>query len=924
MNRQSQYEGLPSRPHDVSSRLHQLRSTSDSQLVVRPPGESDEVVISNIFSPLNSSSESSADHDRYAATTRRDEDACLREGPFAFGSPVSVAELNIFSASSTNNTTKDASKTTEDQAHLIPKVLKRRSRGVDSPKKTVDTRNVYVSAIVNATTTNSSSTTNGSAPGSGSKKSSLTSSLASSSSSDSVDSSASLSIHLEDLLDQLLAPTFKEPEKLPKLPSTTATRPTSSSHPVRQGPPPLIPRPLISTTTKKEVTSCHRRQNTSDSTRSAVAAVARGASKAAQEAASDPAIVLDRPVSCPRRQRTAESHTFPDVPITSNQSVEKNPKKIPCAKSPARIRRPRPPRHDCTKSGSSGSMLRMKRSVLKKAAGREAVPAAAAAAFEDDKPAACPLLTGESASTAVLPIREITVTPKILLEEFGVDDVGNAFAQDARDDDSFVLQDVPLLQEAAVVDLHPLHGDCDRAGIATTPSQTTIQTWLNMPQQRWTNSEPVLKFPSDPTESVDNGIHSKSESNLLLEQDRKKSGTICRQPSYDESTSCNDTVCDDRMFQAWLNLPPRVCTTHPDDKTCRVDTPTRMTIDIAEQWVAAAAVRPANSIGECDVSAIAETSTENMSLPSFFLDCRGLPTEGVEGYEQARTPIGSTRSVRSIVQEAAADLEKRLSLPPLMPHRRKPSFFMDDSIELESDQNKMVQSLWSSMPALCHSSLPPNADDKSRNLRSSWPTIRARLDSEDSACTAATTAPPSIPTRFRRQDSLLSEEADCETMMNFNQRSPSVSPTRRASLPPTRPHRRKPSLFLDDITTNSGDDDAYNNGKVESMWSSLPVFSKASLPPLTSAPRRSLKLPPSMPHRRKPSLNILEDGEEGMIEMWLTHDHSHGSCNGSVHSIGSTSPDSLPGGPPAQRHRRQLSQADSVCSIFLMEGEVEI
>ena len=203
MNRQSQYEGLPSRPHDVSSRLHQLRSTSDSQLVVRPPGESDEVVISNIFSPLNSSSESSADHDRYAATTRRDEDACLREGPFAFGSPVSVAELNIFSTSSTNNTTKDASKTTEDQAHLIPKVLKRRSRGVDSPKKTVDTRNVYVSAIVNATTTNSSSTTNGSAPGSGSKKSSLTSSLASSSSSDSVDSSASLSIHLEDLLDQL-------------------------------------------------------------------------------------------------------------------------------------------------------------------------------------------------------------------------------------------------------------------------------------------------------------------------------------------------------------------------------------------------------------------------------------------------------------------------------------------------------------------------------------------------------------------------------------------------------------------------------------------------------------------------------------------------------------------------------------------------
>ena len=955
MNRQTCAVDNVARPHH-----HQRRGVSDSGLLPGPSSTdvNDSPVIYNVFSPLNSSSEgsSSADQQRCVpATSRRQEDAaCLREPSFSLiGSPSSVAELEVFETFSNAHVSqpilcknRGAKKKKDERLHP----LKRRfTRGVDSPKKLVETRNVYIStlrssapelklptktAVPNVSNTSSFN----------SKQSSLTS--ASCCSTNSSPGPITRRPPLDDLLNELL-----EAKHL---------RMTSHTLSKTSDPRDCIARPCF----PKKNASHHRRQNTSDSTRSAVAAVARGASKAVAEdneitwgrssSSSSKTAALDRPLSRPRRQHTAGSADFP----SENECIgNSNPKetssirtKVSSTKAPARIARPKPPRHDCTSQLAGGGCAKiklMKRASLKKAAEENA---------SGDRPVPCPLRQSTTEKSTAAPVLEISLAPKTLFDDSAVtsdlDDPAlplspESVLDNAGDDDSLVLEDVHP---------SPHKGQFNH----NSASDSTILTWLNMPQHRWSNSEPVLKVPSPPQLKRSHcRSRSKSDSDLVvpeLESEQTAEQVtvpgLGRQPSYDESTSCNDPSCDDRMFQAWMKMPPRACTTHTtidnDLKTgFGVDcTPTGKVIDIAEQWVAAAtsssaARRGANNISDIkDVSGVAAEVDDNVSLPSFFMDCTGLPSAADDSFgprlivNATRTPLtlsptskdtpvsnpttvynchGTSNiietntqlvttpdSVATVLNEAASnDLKKRTSLPPLMPHRRKPSLFVDDSIELESAPKAK---LWSSMPVLSHSTLPSpipvTSDTLPRQtctgLRSLWPPLHCEKSIpipmvQPKSASIATTS---------RQD---------------------ISATKRASLPPIMPHRRKPSLFLDDDLASHDSDnnvkrgDAYNGGKIESMWSSLPIFCKQDLPfyeesvaPSEQPFKDSSQLPPTMPHRRKPSLHVIEqEGEGGTIELMLP----------------STDANAL-GAMPT---RKLLpSRSESFCSIVLKEGEAEI
>ena len=940
----------------------QRRSVRDIGRLPRPSNEDNaNAVIYNVFSPLNSSSEesSSADQQRCVpATSRSQEDAtCLREPSFSLiGSPSSVAELQVFEALSTAHVSqpilfKDQGGTKKKNEEFLHPLKRRATRGVDSPKKIVDTRNVYMSAVRASSAPEPIVPTVSNTSSFNSKQSSLTS-ASFSSSTDSRAGPITRRPPLDDLLNQLLHHRI-------------------SSHILSKNP---DPRACIGRPSKKNGLHHHRRQNTSDSTRSAVAAVARGASKAVAEddeitwgrtaSISCKTTALDRPVARPRRQHTAGSADFPSN-LTENDVIDNaNPKSTPSArtkvlstKAPARIARPKPPRHDCTSQLAGGGCAKiklMKRLSLQKAAENGS----------GDKQVVCPLRQSTTERASSAPVLEIAVSPKALFDDSMVtsdlDDSAlprspESVVDNAGDDDSLALEDVQP---------SPHKGHFNHVAA----SDSTILAWLNMPQHRWSNSEPVLKVPS-PAQLKRSYCRSlsKSESNLIvheLETEQVVAPGLGRQPSYDESTSCNDPSCDDRMFQAWMKMPPRACTTHAtidnDLKTGRgVDcTPTGKVIDIAEQWVAAAASgsaarRRANNISDIkDVSGIAaDASVDNVSLPSIFMDCTGLPTAADDSFgprlmiETSRTPLTMTptsietpdprpttvhdcygtnniidtktpiimapHAVPTVTDASVSiDLKRRTSLPPLKPHRRKPSLFMDDSIELESDQKT---TMWSSLPVLSHATLPSPIPvtcdtlpkETVSGLRSLWPP----LHSEGSI--PASTAQP-------KRKGIVNAHAPEQPVKS--------SASKRASLPPIMPHRRKPSLFLDDLASDDSGiiervDDAYNGGRIESMWSSLPIFSKKDLPLHDGRVSQhghpfgaTSQVPPTMPHRRKPSLHIIEqEGPGGTIEAMLKPGY-HGSENTTTRSTmgASTTRKLLP------------SRSESFCSIVLMEGEVEI
>jgi len=537
---------------------------------------------------------------------------------------------------------------------------------------------------------------------------------------------------------------------------------------------------------------------------------------------------------------------------------------------------------------------------------------------EADRPAARPLrqrtaeCSSSSSSVSVLPVREIILSPASAVK------VDDATADDTRDEASIYLEDNEKEDD------HP-----DDVGLAHVlhssfnPSAECISTWLNMPgEQRWSNSEPILITPQNLTAG---------QLPMAQPDDRENiSDTLCRQTSYDESTT-NDTACDDRMFQAWLKMPPRACTTHEE----YVAPPALLTTDIP-----VARFSSQQATAEKLFSSCSSSSSCDLSMP--LLENTGRSQAPLDDKEEGPAKDRAyTKSVVSIAKQAEADMRRRLVLPPPMPHRRLPSLLVD-SFEIEEFEDNVINPLWSSMPAIASASLslhcPPG-------LRSSWPSIRPRLDSEESANTQASA--PSIPIRYRRQDSFLSDEAECDNILltTAKPKSPSLSPTRRSLLPPTLPHRRKPSLCLDDMSKTSGDESAaYNRGRVESMWSSVPIFSSANLPPTpktsitsTSTRRRrsSMEEPPMKPHRRKPSLNIEEGEEDGNIEIWLTHDHHlYGSSESIIHSMSTSAQHfrrassltaNAGGSKTCWRQRRpQTSRSDSVNSIVLQEGEVEI
>jgi hypothetical protein len=948
--------------------------------------------------------------DKISQTNERD----LPEGPSLINtsinstSPLSVIEL--FQQQQRRPKTPDVEISKLQQQAAATRV---RRRGVDSPKRAVDTKNVYVSVFSNSTATAAKATTT--------SKGSL--------------SGTSLEEYYKTLTHPASGVVTKShaPSVLPPLAEASA-RPGKPKNPASAG---------------------HRRQNTCDSTNSKVAAVARGASKAALETpdfhAREIANVLkpvpavltaDRPVACPRRQHTATSDAFPNLSSSEEDDDQSLTLDQLCRtrnsndKPRAKINRPRPPRHDTVRAQGHASMQGMKRSVLHNKPrtlepkhGRPHEPSQLAVV---DRPAPRPerqptvekpMVVGIPAA----PVRELSLTPKALLERFSKECNDDARQHDARDDDSFALEEDD--DDDGAYFLSTDASTRKPTGMSPTPHPTWHAPAIQAhPHERWSNSEPILRVPrswsshSQNSYAVKTMFHNSTAAVMLMDESQRTFGEdedghddfapllsvqqarakslIVSNPSDEDDTTANDASCDDRMFQAWLKMPPRVCTTHfhhpeaEDDSVPLYYTTAALSMDEAgatERWLATAAAptppgqqqqvlstTPSSIRYQCDaqkfcigdfgggdgmpcsndpdifldVSAIEEVvSLDHLSLPSFFSDCRGHTERDQMIHRQHSSAVAIVKGVSpkpslSSKRSSVEELQLRMSLHPPMPHRRKPSLHVheQDDGALAAEEGKAIQAFWSSMPVLANFSFDDSIDitattSPSQQLDnwSSWPSIQLRTDVVEHG--GAHQQPPKLPTRFRSQDSVSTCEVECETKVAKpvpSQHHPigpeRMSPTRRASMPPLQPHRRKPSLHLDDLSVTSlekSNADYTPHNPIAAMWASLPVLSMSA----SAKKRSSLMLPPVMPHRRKPSLNILENGDEGMIEMWLSHHNrnsfgSHGGDNRSV--IANDTPLMSPGsGAPAwvasRGHRRNDSCAgESVCSIVLKEGEVEI
>jgi hypothetical protein len=895
----------------------------------------------------------------------------------------------------------------------------RRDRGVDSPKRAVDTKNVYVSVFSNSTKATTTTT--------GSKVPLSRTSLES----DYKTLKNAASAFVTKSLASSALPPLTEPSARPGMPKNPAT-------------------------------AGHRRQNTSDSTNSKVAAVARGASKAALEtadihtrdvncplalqASTTTGLVIDRPVSCPRRQHTAGSDAFPD-PSSEEEDDEEQSLTLDqlCThkdKSRAKSNRPRPPRHDTVRAQGRASIQGMKRSVshnikphsMEPKHGRPQEPNQLVVM---DRPAPRPERqpTAEKSMIVGVPgaaTREISLTPKALLERFSKECTDDTCQHDTRDDDGSALDD----DDDDGAYFFPMEASTGKpTSMAPTPHSTmhadAIQTWKHMSPQpphtseKWSKSGPITRVPrnwsshSQNSYAVKTLFHNSTAAVMLLDdcqctfgdddddghhdfapqmtvQQARAKSLIVSNPSDEDDTTANDASCDDRMFQAWLKMPPRVSTTqvHPAAEDTSVPlyyttaAPSTDEAGVAERWLATAvaptppgqqqqvltvSTTPSSIRYQCaaqkfciggfggddgmpcfndpvmclDVSAIEEVSIDHLSLPSFFSDCRGH-TERDQIHRQRSSAVAIVKTashdtVLSLKKASVAELQHRMSLPPPMPHRRKPSLHLDDDDDNLQimEEDKAIHALWSSMPLLSNVSFAdtssfPSSPELQRDLRSSWPSIQMRTDvmEQDSSHHQ----PPTLPTRFRSQDSVSTCEAECETKVTRSvpsQRHPTgperMSPAQRASMPPIQPHRRKPSLHLEDLSATSlekSNDDYTARNPTAAMWASMPVLSKSA----SAQKRSSLVLPPIMPHRRKPSLNILESGDEGMIEMWLSHHNrnpfdSHGDGDSRGVIANETTPMSPGCGAsvPSKAHKRNDSFAsESVCSIVLKEGEAEI
>ena len=821
-----------------------------------------------------------------------------------------------------------------------PKLLNKR-RGLDSPVKAVDNQNVFSSSVATLTRRRS------------------------------FDKS------IQDLLESLplegpvISPSSAKQQDDVGTPSTTVNNVKGHE---REAPP-----------------RCHRRQDTSESANSAVAAVARGAFMAEAEA-NQSEIVLDKPVLCPQRQKTEgladdvikTSSPTGTIPTSNRTSKTTNKKSSTRQMVRPRRRRP-PPRHD-SRRASRASMMRMKKVVMEK---KEAEAEASNGDDRvDNEQPRCPKhqenevgRPGEQQTDGSLSIQDIVVPPESL-------ERNTSDAQDTRDDDSLILDKEDNF-------FRKMNDPIPASAVGTT-DDPVIQAWLNMSSSsannnknkakksfydsepilsgsRWDyafgpakdRSEPSLRVPRDllvPTKSNRNlasllqmegeAEEEEGEGYQTIPQDFRK--TIPNPQEYppleakttndddSSSASLNDHDGDDRMFEAWMKMRTRTlyssptATEHADQNNDDDNKSLVLPVSLKDT--------KAETIQLCE--------TMESSLPSFHPDFQGSVEDGEKGDQVYVTPLHDRHNTmdntfsHALRQHSCMsptphwldgdtptteegnsrdDIKRRSSLPPVRPTRNKPSLHLRE----EDKKNTAIDELWSSMPAISCSIGAKHGKGPS------WPTIRSRLDSEDTTL-SRTSLPPSLPKRHRRQDSLLSEEANCETMQppklatteNFEASSVTKSTiSRRSTMPPHQPHRRTPSLHLDGSFHSIDEDqvkqnqpfqeeDQSNKRMIDAMWSSMPISSEENW----ASSRSSLLAPPSMPHRRKPSLNILEDGDEGMIEIWLSH------CQAASDFSSNTAGSSNAVSRRQVRHVRKNSSASSVAcdSIILLEDEMEI
>jgi hypothetical protein len=692
----------------------------------------------------------------------------------------------------------------------------------------------------------------------------------------------------------------------------------------------------------------HRRQlsMTSDSTHSKVAAVARGASKAAAETCdTDPAIpaLLDRPVACPERQHT--SGTMSDVSCDSHSHSEII--LLPFRKLQLPPNRPairRPPRRDTMQGDLRTSIFRMKNSVLTQPV---LPPVATTSSLPgNDQPAPCPvrLPTAEKQpnpnTTSRTQPPATVVSPKTLLSKFD-----RQTSADTRDDDT---DSWSMDQDGAYFQPRPL-----------TPSSDLVKAWLSMPLTPPRPQARVATPLATPQHTISTTEDDRTfgESSHFLTTPNPPPG---EQDLEDESTMAHDTPRDNRIFQPCLKLPPKAsCTTpnlplplHPSSSSFSgifLQTPNHGrarsfggVVPVGTPTLINRHITTGDPSMAClDLSAI-EVSID-LSLPSFFADCRAQitdtimpairkhtslnsstctepePEDNISKQETASTtqptstktatttttgtnhhddhPVDavsvSSQMSLSLTELVAPPKKDGAAMPPNMPHRRKPTLLVNNSTE---EQESMF---WTSMPIVLPTSPMNNhrAIATATDLRSSWPRI---FD------LPSVSSPPTIPNRFRRQDSLLPCEADNHTMVP----PPPApkSPPRRSSLPPGLPHRRKPSL---DVSSPPGKPSRpHPQDYVPAqprLWSSLPALL------LGGEDDAKHTLPPAMPHRRKPSLKIHAHDTgagEACIEMRLPQAEETASCCGTP--------------PPSDRRKGRHQRHDSTPSIILKEGEMEI
>lgn len=727
------------------------------------------------------------------------------------------------------------------------------TRGVDSPKKPVDTSNVFVSSFSKSLSATSRSR--------GSSKSHRSSSISTSSD---TQGSLSLTAFIEAL--PIVAASGAQPKystnPLPPLSVIGGSASATSGNST-------IPR-----------SSSHRRQNTVDSSNSKDAAVVRGASKGAQETAEKN---LDRPVACPRRQRTVESDAFPDDESSMDEQPPppQQPKRVG-AKSPARIRRPLQPSRDCVRFNGRESMQRMQRVIRQnKSAEEEGVATNTNTTPELDRPVPCPVRQATIEKPSALE-RDVSLTPEDLFGRFTNegdnaeeknDATSSSFAgHETRDDDDD--DSISLDQEGAYFWSAP---PVPQPTKQTTPA--VIEAWLSMSSnnlnqeqqhQRWSESQKSLKVPSKDEEDEGKVTQALWSSMPVLE-------------SYHLREVGGGKVTPQRGVRSWPTARVRAESEHAGATTMPPTIPSRY--------------------------------RRQDSLLSTEADCD--------------TMVVNPNATRT---EQQRPLKSRASMP-MKPHPRKPSLHLEDlaamrsSLLPEKNNADTAASMGASLPVLsseCDSMMVDSTkrteqQQLSPKSRASMPPLQPHrrkpsLNLEDLASMPSSSSfPYEMASMWASSPGLSS---DCDTV---------------TSMSPLRPLQRKPSLSLKDLADMSSAPEKRSAATIAGMWASLPVLSSSAISPAHSPKKRcSMTLPPAMPARRRPSLNISDDGED--IEMWLSNHKSpttedHVDAHKSVICPGSHG--SGPAGSvvmSSRSHRRYDSFAGdiSVCSIVLKEGEIEI